>query len=89
MMATKRVPKKLPIMAYIVAMILGDTPVEFICSDIIGDHDGFLRCGTCAGLTKEQLDKWGVGESAPVIRRKTWINKRQVHSVEELGEYNE
>jgi len=88
-MATRRVPKTRPIMAYSVAMILGETPVEFICSDIIDDHDGFLRCGTCAGLTKEQLHKWCVGESVPVIRRKTWINKRQVHSVEELGEYNE
>jgi len=88
-MATRRVPKTRPIMAYSVAMILGETPVEFICSGIVEDQYGFLRCNTCAGLTKEHLDKWGVGESVPVIRRKTWINKRQVHSVEELGEYNE
>ena len=88
-MATKRVAEKRPVMAYIVAVMLGETLEQFICSDIIDDHDGFLRCGTCAGLTKEQLHKWGVREPTPAIPRKTWINKRQVHSVEELGEYNE
>jgi hypothetical protein len=88
-MATKQVPQKRPITVYIVAVMLGETLRQFICSDITDDNDGFLRCGTCAGLTKEQLNKWGVPEPTPAIPRKTWINKRQVHSVEELGEYNE
>lgn len=87
-MATKWVPEKRPIKVYIVAMILGESPVEFICSDIVDDGDGFLRCNTCDGLTRETLEEWGARDSVNKIPRKAWINKRQVHSVEELGEYN-
>ena len=88
-MDTNCVQAKRPIKAYIVAMVLGDTPVEFICSNIVDDGDGFFRCGTCEGLTRGTLEGWGVGDSINKIRRKTWINKRQVHSIEEVGEYNE
>lgn len=82
-------PAKRPIRVYIVAMVLGDTPVEFLCADIFDDGAGFLKCDTCEGLTKETLEGWGVGDSINKIRRKTWINKRQVHSMEVVGEYNE
>ena len=88
-MDTNCVQAKRPIRVYIVAMVLGNTPVEFLCADIIDDGQGFLGCGTCENLTKEMLEGWGVGESINKIRRKTWINKRQVHSMEEVGEYNE
>ena len=81
-------PAKRPTTVYIVAMVLGDTPVEFLCTDIIDDGQGFFGCGTCENLTKEMLEGWGVGDSINKIRRKTWINKRQVHSMEEVGEYN-
>jgi len=88
-MATKRVPQKRQIMAYIVVMIIRENSAEFICSDIVDSQDGFLRCGTCPGLTREKLQEWGMRESVDKLRRKTWINKQQVHLVEELGEYNE
>ena len=88
-MATKQVLKKRPIMAYIVVMMLRDMPREFVCSDIVDGEDGFLRCGTCPGLTKENLRKWGMREDVDKLRRNAWINKQQVHLVEELGEYNE
>ena len=87
-MVTEWVPETRPIKIYVVVMILGESPVEFICSDIVDDGDGFLRCGTCDGLTQEMLAGWGVNDSVNKIPRKAWINKRQVHSVEELGEYN-
>ena len=81
-------PAKRPTTVYIVAMVLGDTPVEFLCTDIFDGGEGFLGCGTCEGLTKETLEGWGVSDSINKIRRKTWINKQQVHSMEEVGEYN-
>jgi hypothetical protein len=88
-MATKQVPEKRPITVYIVVMILRDTPAEFICSDIVDDQDGFFRCGICPGLTKEKLREWGMRENVDKLRRQAWINKQQVHLIEELGEYNE
>ena len=88
-MAANDVQAKRPTTVYIVAMVLGNTPVEFLCANIIDDGQGFLGCGTCEGLTKEMLEGWGVDDSINKIRRKTWINKRQVHSMEEVGEYNE
>ena len=88
-MATKQVPQKRQITVYFVKMILRGTPAEFICSDIVDDQDGFLRCGTCPGLTGEKLREWGMRENVDKLRRKAWINKQQVHIVEELGEYNE
>lgn len=88
-MDTNCVQAKQPIEVYIVAMVLGNTPVEFLCTDIVDGGEGFLACGTCEGLTKEMLEGWGVGDSINKIRRKTWINKRQVHSMEHVGKYNE
>ena len=87
-MAANDVQAKRPTTVYIVAMVLGNTPVEFLCANIIDDGQGFLGCGTCEGLTKETLEGWGVSDSINKIRRKTWINKQQVHSMEEVGEYN-
>jgi hypothetical protein len=88
-MATKQVSQKRQIRVYIVVMMLRDMPVDFICSDIVDGQDGFLRCGSCPGLTQEKLQEWGLREGVDRLRRKTWISKQQVHLVEELGEYNE
>jgi hypothetical protein len=88
-MATKQVPQKRQIRVYIVVMILRDMPREFICSDIVDGQDGFFRCDTCPGLTRDKLREWGMREDVDKLRRKAWINKQQVHLVEELGEYNE
>jgi hypothetical protein len=88
-MATKRVPKTRQIRVYIVVMILRDMPAGFVCSDIVDEQDGFLRCGTCPGLTREKLREWGMRKDVDKLRRNTWINKQHVHLVEELGEYNE
>ena len=89
-MDTNCVEANQPIKVYLVAMTtLWGNPMEFICSNIVDDGNEFLWCGTCNGLTRETLQGWGVGDSINKILRKKWINKSQVRSVRELGEYNE
>ena len=88
-MATNWVPEKRPAIIYEVIILLGETPISVICADVRGDDDGFLVCDPCPDLTPEFVDTWSVKSEAIRIKRKTWINKRQIHTVEELGEINE
>lgn len=82
------VPAKRPVRIYEVVILLGETPISVICADVRGDDDGFLVCGPCPDLTQEFVETCDINPQAKLIKRKTWINKRQVHVVEELGEYN-
>ena len=80
---------KRPIKVYEVIILLGETPISLICADVRGDDDGFLVCDPCPELSPCFVDTWSVNPQSKRITRKTWINKRQIHSVEELGEVNE
>ena len=80
---------KRPIKVYEVIILLGETPISVICADVRGDDDGFLVCDPCPELSPCFVDTRSVNPQSKRITRKTWINKRQIHSVEELGEINE
>ena len=83
------VQAKRPIKVYEVIILLGETPISLICADVRGDDDGFLVCDPCPELSPVFVDTRSVNRQAKRITRKTWVNKRQVHCVEEVGEYNE
>ena len=81
--------EKQPVKIYEVVIFIGETRISWICADVRHDEDGFLICDPCPELTPEIAEKWRINAEAKLIKTETWINTRQVHSVEELGEINE
>lgn len=88
-MDTNYVQAKRPIKVYEVIILLGEMPVSLICANVRGDDDGFLVCDPCPELSSFFVESCSVSPETPRMKRKTWINKRQIHTIEELGEINE
>ena len=83
------VPEKRPVRIYEVVILLAETVMSVICANVRGDDGGFLVCDPCPELSSFFVESRSVSPETPRIKRKTWINKRQVHTIEELGEINE
>ena len=88
-MDAKWVPEKHPVRIYEVVILLAETVMSVICANVRGDDDGFLVCDPCPELSSFFVERCSVSPKTPRIKLKTWINKRQIHTIEELGEINE